>query len=151
MFQSTPSAREGDSPECTYQQSRDVSIHAFREGRRHYVPVDSSSRQPGFNPRLPRGKATPRNIVTHPSRGFQSTPSAREGDGLSERTKITLLGFNPRLPRGKATWWWGRCRCALCVSIHAFREGRRLYTRQSRKVRASFQSTPSAREGDCKI
>ena len=81
------------------------------------------------------------------------------------------IGFNPRLPRGKATFPLHVSLRNLRVSIHAFREGRRLDEfetdeydidvsihafREGRRhpVRASgspdgtFQSTPSAREGD---
>ena len=63
-----------------YLAPYDVSIHAFREGRR-----------PGIY-RLVRSV-----------RWFQSTPSAREGDTRSTRQADRTSSFNPRLPRGKAT------------------------------------------------
>ena len=169
MFQSTPSAREGDKDHSDMLPVWTVSIHAFREGRRRDV------HRPGevvdcFNPRLPRGKATIYHVgyaVTytvsihafregrrqyssspiHVVSLFQSTPSAREGDESREvggrvggvsihafregrrRTSTRILDtssrFNPRLPRGKAT------RQNVLMSS-----------------RVTFQSTPSAREGD---
>ena len=146
-FQSTPSAREGDPTETPYALPVRVSIHAFREGRRH-DPWFPECRRRSFNPRLPRGKATDRDTVRIASQGFQSTPSAREGDhyevahqhvlAMFQSTPSAREGdasrtdnlhyhscFNPRLPRGKATF---------------------LY--QSNQVATWFQSTPSAREGD---
>ena len=171
MFQSTPSAREGDLREVIYSygfgsfnprlprgkatgtvvyrsRRRTVSIHAFREGRRHvmrsgldvfYVFQSTPSAREGdsstnpddsvgkcFNPRLPRGKATRFAREFWFTWRFQSTPSAREGDAYVLAQSSQRHGFNPRLPRGKAT-----------------------YNSSSSNVPKQFQSTPSAREGDC--
>ena len=123
-FQSTPSAREGDSIVFAVFPLFRVSIHAFREGRRR-VRCLISLRVNCFNPRLPRGKAT----------GWQCTTC------MCKR-------FNPRLPRGKATGIDRGMSRARYVSIHAFREGRRPYRFYGRDFCIGFQSTPSAREGD---
>ncbi len=145
-FQSTPSAREGDPQSLGHQSATgEVSIHAFREGRRrdlctiHYLRYR-------FNPRLPRGKATVNDehgwridkfqstpsaregdqmLLLSADVRFQSTPSAREGDEVSICSPIMCPGFNPRLPRGKATYG-----CMMGTPG------------------TKFQSTPSAREGD---
>ena len=148
MFQSTPSAREGDGV-ARRPNARElfVSIHAFREGRRQPV-----------------------HLSDFRACRFQSTPSAREGDVCADRRDGTGQGFNPRLPRGKATDCQRDDRARETVSIHAFREGRRLCadrrdgTGQGFNPRLprgkatllaliivhthQFQSTPSAREGD---
>ena len=124
-FQSTPSAREGDT-----------AINGKQWRRR------------GFNPRLPRGKATYSSSGSVSSNSFQSTPSAREGDVARKYLQLTRQRFNPRLPRGKATHLvFQRCHVPN-VSIHAFREGRRLVSLRRIVIPFLFQSTPSAREGD---
>ena len=58
----------------------EVSIHAFREGRRRQFCQKSNQKHL-----------------------FQSTPSAREGDDVASLSTVARRGFNPRLPRGKAT------------------------------------------------
>ena len=147
LFQSTPSAREGDWI-ARGKATQGVSIHAFREGRRQFGHYQRRTDR-SFNPRLPRGKATSlmrevrrvEEVSIHAFRegrrpgecfsllrmlAFQSTPSAREGDvPVSIFAPTVSRGFNPRLPRGKATaglWLFPALRS---VSIHAFREGRR--------------------------
>ena len=102
-----------------------VSIHAFREGRRRFASCLG-------------------NCLTK----FQSTPSAREGDELDFWFTWRDHSFNPRLPRGKATQGQSQVQSAGSVSIHAFREGRRPSTSPCFFTLPSFQSTPSAREGD---
>ena len=57
MFQSTPSAREGDLSLPGADVESGVSIHAFREGRRP-LAMSVLTFLRSFNPRLPRGKAT---------------------------------------------------------------------------------------------
>ena len=192
-FQSTPSAREGDTIRRDNDSINVVSIHAFREGRRHYTNCERYT-PCRFNPRLPRGKATlsffmkvRRSIVSiHAFREgrrlakvlrtmeallFQSTPSAREGDANGTFEAVGQKGFNPRLPRGKATDEKGERwediefqstpsaregdltrththRVSAEVSIHAFREGRRHFPTFDGLQLTVFQSTPSAREGD---
>ena len=134
-----------------YPRLLSVSIHAFREGRR-----------------------LPRPLVNTGAVGFQSTPSAREGDQPAQRFsrragrfnprlprgKATLIlalfcskiaSFNPRLPRGKATPPVPNIPDRFTVSIHAFREGRRRQRKQDMQLMPLFQSTPSAREGDVPI
>ncbi len=144
-FQSTPSAREGDS-----------TTPARRQGWR-------------FNPRLPRGKATLPHGQRALKSAFQSTPSAREGDsyisawvGLvafqstpSAREGdiewlfqvVTIGSFNPRLPRGKAT-----IVIQYAPGAESFnpRLPRGKATDAVHRVHDAmqFQSTPSAREGD---
>ena len=125
-FQSTPSAREGDSQLAINLQYANVSIHAFREGRRlaRFQPVSVSAevsihafregRRPGRCQKMKKG------------REFQSTPSAREGDAFLCAQCAELYG----------------------VSIHAFREGRRHGNGNDIREVCGFQSTPSAREGD---
>ena len=147
-FQSTPSAREGDTAFPTpfliagsfnprlprgkativprlAGTTSEVSIHAFREGRRR----DTTAHQ-------------------HVLAMFQSTPSAREGDVYAALLFPPSSRFNPRLPRGKATCTGSLSRTGTDVSIHAFREGRRLVRARGTIVTGQFQSTPSAREGD---
>ena len=81
QFQSTPSAREGDSsPGSVYQRSSSFqSTPSAREGDCHLQMC----------------------LLGHPK--FQSTPSAREGDMSQTRCATSVTSFNPRLPRGKAT------------------------------------------------
>ena len=169
-FQSTPSAREGDSrgiflclrrgsfnprlprgkaTDCSVCHSNraNVSIHAFREGRRpsqpkslqmsHVFQSTPSAREGdptvfrgrdflhGFNPRLPRGKATSDICQSESSQPFQSTPSAREGDGYTIGEKrmrtVSIHAFREgrrHVPDSFRELW-------MYVSIHAFREGRR--------------------------
>ena len=150
MFQSTPSAREGDPTETPYALPVRVSIHAFREGRRHYrrrwisditrvsihafregrrlhtIVVPSHTRQFQSTPSAREGDASSSEPITY--KKFQSTPSAREGDQPLPRDTKLQSRFNPRLPRGKATIDWSQC-----------------------NVAGSFQSTPSAREGDKEV
>ena len=83
-FQSTPSAREGDFPSEIVADVARVSIHAFREGRRRGILRESRDAY-GFNPRLPRGKATNEKCLVILNNQFQSTPSAREGDFPANR------------------------------------------------------------------
>ena len=167
MFQSTPSAREGDHTAIlTSVPVTKVSIHAFREGRRPlrllFLPLlyqfqSTPSAREGdltrllistfwrcFNPRIPRGTATFFALV-----GAQyESGSARDAD-RPYRSLFSNSGcFNPRLPRGKATRESLRKSPKFIVSIHAFREGRRPMLTGTGTTAATFQSTPSAREGD---
>ena len=77
-FQSTPSAREGDIGASSLLVCQGVSIHAFREGRRPaLLPVVA---QVGVSIHAFReGRRLIAWHCAHPW-GFQSTPSAREGD-----------------------------------------------------------------------
>ena len=173
MFQSTPSAREGDrtgrlmtktrkgfnprlprgkATHSSYLPARansgfnprlprgkatllesmqnddgEVSIHAFREGRRPIACSANFSNSGCFNPRLPRGKATEPSITY-----------AR-----------TWMGFNPRLPRGKATAR-GKATQGLENRFNPrLPRGKATPLRRKRDDQpAQFQSTPSAREGD---
>ena len=145
-FQSTPSAREGDLPaDGRIIPARFQSTPSAREG--DAVEPDLPNDGQCFNPRLPRGKATPAveelpcfvEFQSTPSARegdperppreqvvqFQSTPSAREGDWALWALVDTAQSFNPRLPRGKATSVGMYLVSYIPVSIHAFREGRR--------------------------
>ena len=126
QFQSTPSAREGDGSPLFQFQLTDVSIHAFREGRRP-CRFRGNVTGHGFQstPSAREGDSDSLSVTAYIS-VFQSTPSAREGDSIDAFQYPCAFGFNPRLPRGKAT-----------------RQKRKRYSRSLR-----FQSTPSAREGD---
>ncbi len=99
-----------------------------------------------FNPRLPRGKATPAHALGEAPAAFQSTPSAREGDSGSPRRCRTSKSFNPRLPRGKATTALLQTAALRPVSIHAFREGRRRPWMAARH-RTAMVSIHAFREG----
>ena len=125
VFQSTPSAREGDATSRAVRAVFGVSIHAFREGRRRYRPVRPlvAAR---FNPRLPRGKAT------------------SLGAGKLLQSMVSIHAF--REGRRRASFRAGEY--FFDVSIHAFREGRRLAVYWDVWQFSGFQSTPSAREGD---
>ena len=148
-FQSTPSAREGDlllvpsgdsvarfNPRLPRGKATPpvepcvpcpvVSIHAFREGRRRFPVLVYCS--PFVFQSTPSAREGDRPIQSHCRchMKFQSTPSAREGDAAAAASSATRTSFNPRLPRGKATRMWRYYYSVARVSIHAFREGRRL-------------------------
>ena len=124
--------REGERHPIIPVQSRRaiVSIHAPREGERLLeVVVFRQSR--GFNPRSPRGGATPPQLDNAQSSKFQSTLPARGSDSPAawanyiesvsihapregERRKChrlptSAMRFNPRSPRGGATIVGGAC------------------------------------------
>ena len=113
-------------------------------------PCGLARRRGYFNPRSPRGGATGLAVKQHistsfqstlPARGsdeeaeakaakatkFQSTLPARGSDQMRVGCRGSLYHFNPRSPRGGATGW----RCTYNeypnISIHAPREGERLY------------------------
>ena len=159
------------SPLSKTHLKRFVSIHAFREGRRHSMIS-----------------------FLFMYCAFQSTPSAREGDAptlsLMPVATVSIHAFREgrRLPSPKRqstgaevsihAFREGRRLCGIteseleemvsihafregrrpnrcsvqpaptAVSIHAFREGRRPYIDLARSWIELFQSTPSAREGD---
>ena len=172
-FQSTPSAREGDPKNIVYAPVHNVSIHAFREGRRHgavrhvgegrHVSIhafrEGRRRESGLN-RLEcvrvsihafrEGRRHEITKVLQNKNQFQSTPSAREGDlktmrlnGSSSLFQSTPSAREGDLPVLSLPF------AVFCVSIHAFREGRRPeYAFNEDIGRKRFQSTPSAREGD---
>ncbi len=148
MFQSTPPARGGD-----------------------YWPLSWRPAGTCFNPRPPRGGATPacpRRVVgdrvsIHAPRAggrhatqttiasqplFQSTPPARGGDGLGYVAACNLLCFNPRPPRGGATAQTTTELAQAVVSIHAPRAGGRHAIPRQKQFFDLFQSTPPARGGD---
>ncbi len=81
VFQSTPSAREGDRrARVTDARSADVSIHAFREGRRPR-PSGAEPVAPAVSIHAFREGRRPALLrCPHRAMLFQSTPSAREGD-----------------------------------------------------------------------
>ena len=170
-FQSTPSAREGDVEAEIVTYVTYVSIHAFREGRRRrrtepkmqffLFQSTPSAREGdkregdvevygvGFNPRLPRGKATLFVVLDVPV-VVRFNPRLPRGKATRTFQHIHHIStrFNPRLPRGKATSKDARCASSAGVSIHAFREGRRPGFAVRLFCQFEFQSTPSAREGD---
>ena len=81
-----------------------------------------------FNPRSPRGGATPAKTVLLPH-PLVSIHAPHEGE---RRQKIQVAAgyqsFNPRSPRGGATYENGIYRDMTAVSIHAPHEGeRRIY------------------------
>ena len=150
MFQSTPSAREGDLFRSRARYWSYVSIHAFREGRRLSVrntkprwrKVSIHAFREGRRPDGSFGRVYGRSFQSTPSARegdaticklclsipvFQSTPSAREGDVYRFVRSVRWNCFNPRLPRGKATRYRRNITARILVSIHAFREGRRHY------------------------
>ncbi|MCX7861339.1 MAG: hypothetical protein N2385_14705, partial [Chloroflexus sp.] len=81
--------------------------------------------------------------------GFQSTPSAREGDGQHHLHAASLPAFQstPSAREGDVSLH-SLLACEVIVSIHAFREGRRRIPQPVDRLLHMFQSTPSAREGD---
>ena len=81
-FQSTPSGGEGDLYAVCPFVYRNVSIHAFRGGRRR-MKRRPRCRRYGFNPRLPGGKAIMFSATLITRLWFQSTPSGGEGDAIS--------------------------------------------------------------------
>ena len=129
----------------------DVSIHAFREGRRRFFA--GLWRSPGLFQSTPSAREGDRAGTANcsPCRQFQSTPSAREGDKAHFSPpfgkKVSIHAFREGRRRGVKCW----LRNSRTVSIHAFREGRRLQSIPFPPAAHAFQSTPSAREGDRRI
>ena len=148
MFQSTPSAREGDFHAAKHTTDTVVSIHAFREGRRHNALADKHI--------LAMFQSTP--SAREGDRGqqcgvkcwlrFQSTPSAREGDRDVWMYEIENYVSIHAFREGRRPSRHVKLYSLLKVSIHAFREGRRPRQPQPQRQGSLFQSTPSAREGD---
>ena len=126
-FQSTLPARGSDRPKSQKKQKR-----------RH------------FNPRSPRGGATPSTVSTQP-RVKISIHAPREGERPFPKTPRDLMThFNPRSPRGGATLFVGFLIFGLIISIHAPREGERPWLYVIIKVPKQFQSTLPARGSDVK-
>ena len=89
VFQSTPSAREGDVAQFSQTSGQPVSIHAFREGRRRNIPKLKIFTSAVSIHAFREGRRPARASSTFGACGFQSTPSAREGD-LASVTGHTL-------------------------------------------------------------
>ncbi len=130
-----------------------ISIHAPHEGERLTHGFSTPELLGHFNPRSPRGGATPsppwrrrqRNISIHaPHEGerrpkdwinlwgwvFQSTLPTRGSDaGWSGCCLSWATNFNPRSPRGGATIVVNVHKDLLRISIHAPHEGERLALR----------------------
>ena len=106
-----------------------ISIHAPHEGERPQPPKPPPIMARNFNPRSPRGGATPISLAsqlysrfqsTLPTRGsdsigssgvrlanlFQSTLPTRGSDVRRLLTLCRYRHFNPRSPRGGATYQW---------------------------------------------
>ena len=104
-----------------------VSIHAPHEGERLICRFCSITTRSSFNPRSPRGGATPRSplyrvcglcfnprsprggatflciLLSGINHMFQSTLPTRGSDQGIKYPYAGLVGFNPRSPRGGAT------------------------------------------------
>mgnify|MGYP001176859459 CR=1 FL=1 len=98
--------RVGERRACAGRDDRQcgVSIHAPRVGERPAPVAGRRCASLRFNPRSPRGGATP---------GWSAPPRRP-------------AGFNPRSPRGGATFLWQQVEDVRKVSIHAPRVGERL-------------------------
>ena len=136
-FQSTLPARGSDSlSEATAQRQSCFNPRSPRGGAtRAYLLRSIFSA--GFNPRSPRGGATSRLSAGTMTSRFQSTLPARGSDSLSHR-RSTLVLFQSTLPaRGSDA-----LPCAphsyCSVSIHAPREGERLFPRLTPVSRTCF-------------
>ena len=121
--------REGERPlsSSVYVATKpSISIHAPREGERPDMSI-SVYTYADFNPRSPRGGATPPKPVVFPH-PLISIHAPREGE---RRAPIS-----PILP--------------MSISIHAPREGERLLRPRLAKGLTRFQSTLPARGSDAK-
>ena len=103
-FQSTLPARGSDSPAAWANYIESVSIHAPREGERHFSG--------GYQ-------------IQH-FRAFQSTLPARGSDNFRPGIFSLEMSFQSTLPARGSDGNVTGCRQAQCVSIHAPREGERL-------------------------
>ena len=121
-FQSTPPARGATIIYNHPQQSRNISIHAPREGGDEN-PLPNSRRTRHFNPRPPRGG----RLAKHLSRGrgcVISIHAPREGgDPHVSGDRATFRHFNPRPPRGGRRLPGAAQHVGQSISIHAPREG----------------------------
>ena len=84
-----------------------------------------------FNPRSPRGGATHLSLLAAPKGGFQSTLPTRGSDMSTMHQYTRYTNFNPRSPRGGATnHGIYHAQRPRLISIHAPHEGERrwLYT-----------------------
>ena len=126
-FQSTLPTRGSDFEVMCLPPLECISIHAPHEGERRAHHRREVEGRANFNPRSPRGGATPRRCHTAPRYIFQSTLPTRGSD--ADRRKDKLRGqkdFNPRSPRGGATFNAAISAFSRSISIHAPHEGERL-------------------------
>ena len=129
------------------------------------------SNRGNFNPRSPRGGATPVRHTRKALRVFQSTLPTRGSDkssalklscknyfnprsprggatGLLARRVDMGRHFNPRSPRGGATHKGRLQPRRICISIHAPHEGERRPGCCTRTTQKPFQSTLPTRGSD---
>ena len=105
--------------------STSVSIHAPHEGERRQPRSRHNRKHKRFNPRSPRGGATPRSIAYFAIKKFQSTLPTRGSDVYTQAGGWLYPSFNPRSPRGGATAAAVGRELDVFVSIHAPHEGER--------------------------
>ena len=139
LFQSTPSAREGDPKPKRCSRSMRSFNPRLPRGKATDDELIYDSGIYRFNPRLPRGKAT----QTHSSQSQSfvvSIHAFREGrrrsvhNTISSPLPVSIHAFREGRRRNRCT-----CRHAqVAVSIHAFREGRRPLWRRIYRKRHSF-------------
>ena len=103
-FQSTLPTRGSANREAVTTANTSISIHAPHEGERHLCGFSLILCNYNFNPRSPRGGATPpSNIKGNSHSPFQSTLPARGSDTNNTYLTIHRRHFNPRSPQGGAT------------------------------------------------
>ena len=173
LWVSIHAPREGERP-CVCRKPKRynaVSIHAPREGERQLllgvrlIKKEFQSTLPArgsdeaaevisaaadsFNPRSPRGGATPNPTIEGEAVVFQSTLPAR-GSDIRRKYTATPSGFQSTLPaRGSDTSIITQI-YQMGVSIHAPREGERLDCVSYHIGCDKFQSTLPARGSDVK-
>ena len=103
-----------------------ISIHAPHEGERPLRPLMQQEVAQHFNPRSPRGGATPIALwVIAWQRLFQSTLPTRGSDALLSATQIARLPFQSTLPTRGSDITKIEYIIDVRISIHAPHEGER--------------------------
>ena len=173
-FQSTLPTRGSDAwCACPCRPDTTVSIHAPHEGERRYAGQYRPVGQ-GFNPRSPRGGATPflctvriaaaRFQSTLPTRGSDKTRRDDSGRGAKFQSTLPTRGSDPSLsfikgrfmqwfqstlPTRGSDWQSARpCKSSQRVSIHAPHEGERQQAYILSSITNKFQSTLPTRGSD---
>ena len=176
-FQSTLPTRGSDAwCACPCRPDTTVSIHAPHEGERRYAGQYRPVGQ-GFNPRSPRGGATPflctvriaaaRFQSTLPTRGSDKTRRDDSGRGAKFQSTLPTRGSDPSLsfikgrfmqwfqstlPTRGSDWQSARpCKSSQRVSIHAPHEGERQQAYILSSITNKFQSTLPTRGSDATV
>ena len=147
-FQSTLPTRGSDQASCLCRPALSISIHAPHEGERRGLD-NIWIRHIHFNPRSPRGGATPPcySISFYLPISIHAPHEGERPIGTSN-IQNCKRDFNPRSPRGGATYGHiYRHAIAAGISIHAPHEGERL-TNLSRTMGMTTISIHAPHEGE---